>query len=137
MRPAPMPIPAATSLLEALDTHLRADRQTEFPVVDTDGRVTGTLSFASAAKLGGQDPTRRADEAMTPFERIRWVPPDLPLDRAIETIAGSRQAVVLDGDRRLLGRLTADDVDGWYRRRILGSPASHDLSVIPPRPDLG
>ena len=137
MRPPPMPLPAATSLLQALDSHLRGDRATEFPVVDPEGRVTGTLSFASAAKLGGEDPTRRVDEAMTPFDRIRWLPPDLPLDRAIETIAGSRQAVVLDDDRRLLGRLTADDVDGWYRRRILGSPTHGDLSVIPPRPDLG
>jgi Zn-dependent protease len=137
MRPAPMPIPVETTLLTALDSHLRGDRETEFPVVDPDGRVVGTLSFGSAAKVGGDDPTRRAADAMTPFERIRWVPPDLALDRAIESIAGSRQAVVLDADRRLLGRLTAEDVDGWYRRRILGSPTPGDLSAIPPRPDLG
>ena len=70
MRPAPMPISTETTLLLALDSHLRADRQTDFPVVDPDGRVVGTLSFGSAAKVGGDDPTRRADEAMTPWQRI-------------------------------------------------------------------
>jgi Zn-dependent protease/CBS domain-containing protein len=136
MSPPPAPILADTTLLHALETHLRADRSTEFPVVDGDGRVIGSLSFSTAAKIGGSDPTRGVREAMTPREQMRSVPPDLPLDRALESIAGSGQALVLEGER-LLGRLTTRDIDRWYKRRILGASTSDEAGGVPPRPDLG
>jgi CBS domain-containing protein len=136
MSPPPAPIPVDATLLHALETHLRQDRSTEFPVVDGSGRVVGSLSFSTAAKIGGSDPTREVREAMTPLERLRSVPPDLPLDRAIEWIAGSGQALVLDGER-LLGRLTTGDVDRWYRQRVLGTGAANEGGAVPPRPDLG
>jgi len=136
MSPPPPPIPADRTLLHALETHLREDRSTEFPVVDGQGRVIGSLSFATAAKIGKSDPTRGVRDAMTPREQTRWVRPDLPLDRAIEWIAGSGQALVLDGDR-LLGRLTTRDVDRWFQRRIGGASAPDEAGAVPPRPDLG
>jgi Zn-dependent protease len=136
MGPPPPPIPADATLLHALETHLRADRTTEFPVVEGFGRVIGSLSFATAAKVGGKDPTRSVRAAMTPRERIRVVAPDLPLDRALEWIAGGGQALVIDGDR-LVGRLTATDVDRWYRRRVAGETIPGDAAPVPPRPDLG
>jgi Zn-dependent protease/CBS domain-containing protein len=136
MSPPPAPITADATLLHALETHLRADRSTEFPVVDGHDRVVGSLSFATAAKIGGSDPTRGVTEAMTPRQQLRSVPADLPLDRALEWIAGSGQALVLDGDR-VLGRLTAKDVDRWYRARILRPEASDEAGTVPPRPDLG
>ena len=136
MGSAPPSIPADTTLLHALETHLREDRSTEFPVVDGQGRVIGSLSFTTAAKVGGSDPTRGVREAMTPREQMRWVRPDLTLDRALEWIAGSGQALVLDGERSL-GRLTTRDVDRWYQRRILGTPAPEETGAVPPRPDLG
>jgi Zn-dependent protease len=136
MSPPPAPIPADATLLHALETHLRADRSTEFPVVDGYGRVIGSLSFSTAARIGGSDPTRGVREAMTPLEQARSVPPDLPLDRALESIAGSGQALFLKGDR-LHGRLTTKDIDRWYQRRILGHPVSDDAGNVPPRPDLG
>jgi Zn-dependent protease/CBS domain-containing protein len=136
MSPPPAPIPADATLLHALETHLRADRSTEFPVVDGYARVIGSLSFSTAARIGGSDPTRGVREAMTPLEQARSVPPDLPLDRALESIAGSGQALVLEGER-LLGRLTTKDIDRWYQRRILGHPVSDETGNVPPRPDLG
>jgi Zn-dependent protease/CBS domain-containing protein len=136
MSPAPPPILADSTLLHALESHLREDRSTEFPVVDGQGRVIGSLSFATAAKIGRRDPTRGVREAMTPREHMRWVRPDLDLDRALEWIAGSGQALVLD-DERLLGRLTTRDVDRWYQRRILGASAPDETGAVPPRPDLG
>lgn len=136
MGPPPPPIPVDATLLHALETHLRDDRSTEFPVVDGFGSVIGSLSFSTAAKIGGSDPTRGVREAMTPPERMRSVRPDLPLDRALEWIAGDGQALVLDGER-LLGRLTTNDVDRWYRRRILGVTAPDQTRPVPPRPDLG
>ena len=136
MGPPPPPIPADVTLLHALETHLRADRTTEFPVVEGFGRVIGSLSFSSAAKVGGNDPTRGVRTAMTPRERVRVVRPDLPLDRAVEWIAGGGQALVLDGDR-LLGRLTAGDIDRWYQRRLSGEIEPGATAPVPPRPDLG
>jgi len=136
MSPPPAPIPADATLLHALETHLRADRSTEFPVLDGFGRVLGSLSFATAAKIGGSDPTRGVREAMTPREQMRSVPPDLSLDRALESIAGGEQALVLQGER-LLGRITTRDIDRWYRRRILGASAPEETGPVPPRPDLG
>ena len=136
MGPPPPPIPADATLLHALDTHLRADRTTEFPVVEGFGRVIGSLSFSTAAKVGGNDPTKAVRTAMTPRERTRVVRPDLPLDRALEWISGGSQALVLDGDR-LLGRLTASDIDRWYRRRLSGETMPGGSSPVPPRPDLG
>jgi Zn-dependent protease/CBS domain-containing protein len=136
MSPPPAPISADATLLHALETHLRADRSTEFPVVDAFGRVLGTLSFATAAKIGGSDPTRGVREAMTRREQIRAVAPDLSLDRALESIASGGQALVLEGER-LLGRITTRDIDGWYRRRILGASAPEETGGVPPRPDLG
>ena len=136
MGPPPPPIPADATLLHALDTHLRTDRTTEFPVVEGFGRVIGSLSFSTAAKVGGNDPTKGVRTAMTPRERIRAVRPDLPLDRALEWIAGGGQALVLDGDR-LLGRITANDIDRWYRIRIEGGTTPGETAPVPPRPDLG
>ena len=52
MGPPPPPIPADATLLHALETHLRADRITEFPVVEGFGRVIGSLSFTTASKVG-------------------------------------------------------------------------------------
>ena len=135
MRPSPDPIPDHVSLLHALETHLREDRRSVFPVVDEAGRVVGTLSFATAAKIGGNDPTRGVRDAMTPRRSVRIVPPDLPLDRALEWIAGGEQALVLDGDR-LAGVLSARDVDRWYARRLHGIAQPEDTGPVPPRPDV-
>jgi hypothetical protein len=66
---------------------------------------------------------------------MRVVAPDLPLDQALEWIAGDGQALVVDGER-LVGQLTTSEVDRWYRRRISGETSPEDAAV-PPRPDLG
>lgn len=135
MREPPPPIPAHATLLHALETHLRDDRSTEFPVVDEAGRVIGSLSFGTAAKVGGNDPTRGVRDAVTPRERMRAVAPEETLDRALEWIAGSGQALVLDGERPV-GQLTTRDVDRWYARRIQGVREEDPAGSVPPRPDL-
>jgi Zn-dependent protease len=135
MREPPRPIPAGDTLLNALETHLRDDRVTEFPVVDDGGSLIGSLSFQDAAKVGRKDPMRPASEAMTPRDRVRTVGPDEPLDRAIESMAGGGQALVVDDDR-VVGLVTAEDVDRWYRLKAARTLQPNPTSGVPPRPDL-
>jgi Zn-dependent protease len=135
MRPPPQPLRTEQTLLDALETHLRADPNAEFPVIDGAGRLTGSLSFADAAKVGRRDPMRRVAEAMVPHERVRTARPEQPLDRAIESMAGRGRAFVVDDDERLVGVITGEDVDRWFRLRVAGAggPSPHH---VPPRPDV-
>ena len=96
----------------------------------------GSLSFETAAKVGGNDPTRAVHEAMTSPGLIRTVRPDLPLDRALEWISGRGQALVLD-DGRVVGRLTTRDLDRWYRRQVLGEAVPDEAGPIRPDPTSG
>jgi Zn-dependent protease/CBS domain-containing protein len=135
MRERPQPIPAGDTLLNALETHLRNDRSTEFPVVDAGGRLVGTLSFQDAAKVGRKDPMRAVSEAMTPLDRVRAIGSREPLDRAIESMAGRGQALVVD-DGDVVGLITAEDVDRWYRQRGARALQPDPRIGVPPRPDL-
>ena len=148
MRPAPSAIPATMPLVDALDRYLRGtDGPTDgkvFPVVDA-GKVIGTVSMGSARKVGGRDPMRPVRDGMTSLAETPIVAPDEPLDDALEWIAG-RQGLVLD-DGRLVGAISARDVERWYQRRFEGrledddgegvSPPEGDFGVpVPPRPDV-
>jgi CBS domain-containing protein len=117
MRPAPPSIPATSSLVQALDGSLGADRDRLFPVTD-GGRVVGAVSFASARKVGGRDPLRPVADGMLPLSQIPVLTPELGLDDAVEAM-GSRSAFVMrEGD--LLGAIDPADVEAWYRRVIEG-----------------
>lgn len=142
MRPAPPEIPATTPLVDALDRHLRDGDGRAFPVTDA-GRVVGTVSMASAKKVGSRDPMRPVRDGMMPLAETPIVAPDESLDEALEWIA-NREGLVI-GDGRLQGALSADDVERWYRRRFEGgidddapgAGATGDNAVpIPPRPDV-
>ena len=135
MRPPPTAILADDTLLNALETHLRADPSTDFPVADATDRLVGSLSFNDAARIGRKDPMRRVADAMVPRDRVRTVGPLDPLDRAIESMAGGGQALVIEDDR-LVGLLTAEDVDRWYRQRVARAVHPNAPVAVPPRPDL-
>jgi Zn-dependent protease len=135
MRPPPTPIPAGTTLLAALESHLRGDPDRMFPVVDGPGRIVGGLDFDNAAKVGKRDPVRPVSTAMIPLDRLRTTSPDRTLDRAIESMAGGGGRVLVVDDGRLVGELSADDVDRWLRGRLSG-PGSSPEATIPPRPDV-
>jgi Zn-dependent protease len=131
MRPPPDPIRADATLLDALESHLRSEPDRIFPVIDGSGRVIGGLDFDSAAKVGKADPMRRVSEAMIQMDRVRAVEPDRPLDRALEAMASGGRALVVDGGR-LVGEVTAEDIERWVRRRSAGAPP---VPSVPPRPD--
>lgn len=134
MRPPPPPIEMSSTLLDALESHIRTQPSRLFPVLDGSGRLGGAIDFESAAKVGRNDPMRPVADAMIPFARLRTIGPDRTLDRAIEAMATGGHVLVVDGGR-VIGEITAEDVDRWLRRDVAGEPGSSPAATIPPRPD--
>lgn len=133
MRPAPRTVPADLSLAEALDRYLRDSAGGWFPVVD-DGRVIGTVSMATASRVGARDPLRPTRDGMTPITQTPTFAPGETLDDAVEWLAG-REGLVLD-DGMLVGAIGPGDVERWYRRVIEGRVDADTAPVgVPPRPD--
>ena len=132
MRPPPPVVPADISLVQALDDYFRGTDGRTFPVVD-DGRVVGTVSLASARKIGARDPMRPVRDGVRPLSETPVVAPDETLDDALEWLGGHEGLVLRDGT--LVGTLAPDDVERWYRRVIEGGADGSDV-VVPARPDL-
>jgi len=121
MRPPPPEVPASMPLSDALDRYLREADGHMLPVVD-GGKVVGAVSLRSARRAGGRDPFRPVREGMASLAEVPVVAPDEPLDDALEWVAGRQGLVLRDGV--LVGAISADDVERWYRRRFEGrSPA--------------
>jgi CBS domain-containing protein len=138
MREAPETLAADATLMQALDHVLRAYPDQSFPVEER-GTVVGTVSMASARRVGGRDPMRPVRDGMLPLSQTPVVQPEDSLDDALEWMSG-RDAIVLDHGR-LVGAIGPADVERWFRRRY-----DHDRNeppvttmgghVVPPRPDL-
>lgn len=139
MRPA-RPVPAAITLLDALD-QLRAADGSELPVMSEDGQVLGTVSMTSARRLGGRDPRRPVADATRPLQQTPVVSPDERLDEALGWMAG-RDALVMRGEA-LAGMLGPADIERWYRREVLHEPDDREgpmpldpaADAVPARPD--
>jgi Zn-dependent protease len=142
MTPAPVTVPADTTLIHALDSTLRDADGRAFPVTDA-GRLVGTVSIASASRVGARDPMRPVRDGMLPIEQTPLVSPDETLDDALEWLGGRDGLVVRDGT--LMGAISPADIERWYRRviegrldigRAAGASLGPDTGVVPPRPDL-
>jgi len=140
MRPAPPAVPAALSLSQTLDTYLRGAPDQAFPVVE-DGLVIGTISIESARKVGTKDPLRPTREGTAPLSTTAVVTPDEHLADVVEWLHGRDGLVVADG--ALLGAIGPDDIERWYRRKVLGEREDTGAWGVessppgpPPRPDL-
>ncbi|MGZ4132351.1 MAG: site-2 protease family protein [Actinomycetota bacterium] len=138
MRDAPESLAADATLMQALDHVLRTFPDQSFPVVD-GGRVVGTVSMASARRVGGRDPMRPVRDGMLPLSQTPIVKPEDPLDDALEWMSG-RDAIVLDHER-LVGAIGPPDVERWFRGRYDGDRNEPPVAtigghVVPPRPDL-
>ena len=135
MRPAPPSVPIGITLVQALDDYLRGTDGRSFPVVDEGGTVVGTVSIASARRVGARDPMRPVRDGMSPLTQTPVVAPDETLDEALEWLGGREGLVLRDGV--LVGALGPDDVERWYRRVIEGradeAPGPGALEMQPPR----
>ena len=115
MRPPPRTISPDLSLSAALDGYLRGHENEGFPVVEDGDRVLGVLTFASASRIGKDDPLRPVRDAIVPLPEVMTLPADTRLDRALEELNG-RAALVLDHDR-LVGAISPMDVNRWLGAR--------------------
>jgi Zn-dependent protease len=135
MRPPPTPIPARMALSQALDLYLREGSDQSFPVVDESGDLVGTVSFASARKVGARDPLRPVSDGMTPLVDVPVLAPEDGLDVAFERLRGRLGLVLQDG--KLVGSISAADIGRWFERHgpdvASGARADGD---VPPRPDV-
>jgi CBS domain-containing protein len=127
MRPPTALVPADISLSEALDRYLRGGPETTFPVVDAGGALIGTVSMASARKVGASNPLRPVRDGMVPIRQAAVFGVDEALDDTVEWLGGREGLVVSDG--QVVGMIAARDVEAWYRRRT-------EPATVPQRPDL-
>lgn len=133
-------VDASMSLSEALDHHLRDNPDRTFAAIDRSGRVIGTLSMDSARRVGARNPLRPAADAVTPLNQTKAVAPTDTLFDALEWLGGHDGFVLDDG--RLVGLVSAADIDRWYRGRYdPGYRPTEDAGTPPqppqpPRPDL-
>jgi len=103
-------IPVHATLARAVEL-LLAGEQREFPVVDNLGRAEGLLTRDNLVRgLSQRGAGATVAEAMTPD--VPFVPPTLPFAEALERLRGSGLPAlpVVDGDGRLVGLLTRDNV---------------------------
>jgi Zn-dependent protease len=132
MRPPPSSVPAEMSLADVLRDYLRDRTHQSFPVVEGD-RVIGTISLASARRVGARDPLRPAREGIVPLAAARAVRVDAGLDDALDLLGGQEGMVLEDG--RLVGSLAPQDIERWYQGHARGAHTVPTGSP-PPRPDL-
>ena len=132
MRPPPSWVPAEMSLADVLRDYLRGREHESFPVVQDD-RVIGTISMASARRIGGRNPLRPAREGIVPLSAARSVPAHAGLDDALDLLGGQEGMVLEDG--RLVGSIEPADIERWYQARLRGD-APDQVGPVPPRPDL-
>lgn len=125
MHPVRDAIPASMSLADANDRWLAAEPQRSFAVTDAE-RLVGSVSMATAWRLGKKDPARPVRDAMTRLAEVVTIGPEDRLDEAAEWMAGRNAFVVRDGV--LIGEVTTADLDRWYRFR-------YEPGAVPPRPD--
>jgi Zn-dependent protease len=111
MGPPPTSIPGDLSLTETLDRYLRGHEDESFPVVE-DGRVLGMLTFDSARRIGRDEPTRPARDAVIPIEDLLVVAPGDRLDVVAERVGPGRAALVLR-DGHLVGAIGGHDIGRW------------------------
>ena len=131
MRPPPSWVPADMSLADVLRDYLRGREHESFPVVQ-DGRVIGTISMASARRVGGRDPLRPARDGLVPLSAARSVPAESGLDDALDLLGGQEGMVLEDG--RLVGIHRA----GGHRALVPGASAGRSpgrgVGPAPSRP---
>ncbi|GAA3271562.1 site-2 protease family protein [Streptomyces labedae] len=130
MTPAPVTVPAVTTIGEFLADPRYRYRHSAFPVVDGDNTAAGLVTLKGADGVAETERSAtRVTDVMVPVGDLPTPRPDDPLARLVPELQANRvhRALVLEGDR-LVGIVTSSDISramSWlssssaWRRRTL------------------
>ncbi|MFZ4247534.1 site-2 protease family protein [Streptomyces griseoincarnatus] len=112
MTPAPVTVPAVTTIGEFLADPRYRYRHSAFPVVDGDKTATGLVTLKGADGVAETErSSTRVTDVMVPVGDLPTPRPDDPLARLVPELQANRihRALVLEGDR-LVGIVTSSDI---------------------------
>ena len=113
MSAPPVTVPADITVADLVDGFILGRHHSAFPVVDTEGAPIGMAGLDQVRALPLQArPITLVRSVAEPIDRLAVVAPDDPgstvLDRLNQT--GTRRALVLDPEGRLLGIISSTDL---------------------------
>ncbi|HET6949048.1 MAG TPA: site-2 protease family protein [Acidimicrobiales bacterium] len=121
----PVTVPEDTTVDSLVHEHVAAHRCSAFPITDPAGAVTGLVSLSRVRHVPAD---ARATTPLllvaTPLDQVVTAQPDEPLVDLLERMSatGGRRALVFDGAGRLVGIVTASDVDRALEVANVGGP---------------
>jgi H+/Cl- antiporter ClcA len=117
MAPARAVLPTSTPVREAIELCAR-EGVPGAPVVDTEGRLEGTVSLVELAAADPEAATGNLADAGAPA-----ITSDSHLDVALEAITSAHMSwvPVLDADRHVVATVSISDLVAAYRRELLAS----------------
>ncbi|MBE0479665.1 MAG: site-2 protease family protein [Dehalococcoidia bacterium] len=111
-------VPARISVEELVQEHILTSGRRCFPVAD-NGNVLGLITMQEVKKIPAEERSRtRVTEAMVPYEKLRWVPPEEDLSEVLQTMTTEdiNQMPVLK-DRSIVGLVGRDNLLNFIRTR--------------------
>jgi len=114
---APVCIPAAVTVREAIDAYLAHHLYTSYPAIDGDGRLRGLLVIDRLRLVAPADRDRRTVGDVVVSDPALVVAPDTPVIDLLSRPQFARvgRAVVVDDDGRPIGLVSRTDVERLLR----------------------
>jgi len=134
MLPGPPPGPAWFTVEAFLGGHAARHRLRAFPLQDFDGRPAGLVTLAALLRVPPElRPAVRVGAVATPPTEVVTSSPGEPVVELLRRLAqrGQGAALVVDGDGRLVGVVSADDL---AQARLVPARAGASLQEPGPSP---
>lgn len=104
------------TLRQVVDEHFLKNRYQGYPVVEEkNGRAVGLVTLEQVKEVDRDEWERtRVRDVMTPEEEVE-VAPDEPMTEVLDRLREGRRRVLVVGDDRLQGVISAGDVTRWVQ----------------------
>jgi Zn-dependent protease len=104
------------TLRQVVDEHFLKNRYQGYPVVEEkNGRAVGLVTLEQVKEVDRDEWERtRVRDVMTPEEEVE-VSPDEPMTEVLDRLREGRRRVLVVGDGRLQGVISAGDVTRWVQ----------------------